>query len=210
MKANEVVFKNFMTQNKTQFVIPVYQRNYDWTTQECRKLLYDIFEIGEKEEDDTHFIGSIVFIHDGVYTSSDVRQLVIIDGQQRLTTMTLLYLALYHFALKNKMEEIAQEINDTILINRFVKEDTSKLKLKQTDINAKAFRFLLNGNAPADYNEYSRLIENYSFFCKNINAQNFNNILKGLDKLLFVEISLERTKMIRKRFLKALTLLDWP
>lgn len=157
-------------------------------------MLYDIFEVGEKEEDDTHFIGSIVFIHDGVYTSSDVRQLVIIDGQQRLTTMTLLYLALYHFAFRNGMEEIAQEINDTILINRFVKEDTSKLKLKQTDINAKAFRFLLNGNAPADYKEYSRLIENYSFFYKNIDVQNFNTILKGLDKLLFVEISLERDK----------------
>lgn len=194
MKANEVAFKNFLTQNKTQFVIPVYQRNYDWTTLECRQLLYDIIEAGCKAEDDTHFIGSIVFIHEGVYTSSDVRQLVIIDGQQRLTTMTLLYLALYHYAFKNDMEEIAQEINDTILINRFVKEDSSKLKLKQTDINAKAFRFLLNGNAPADYKEYSRLIENYCFFSKNIDSQNFKTILKGLDRLLFVEISLERDK----------------
>ena len=174
MKATETVFKNFLTQNKTQFVIPVYQRNYDWTTAECKQLLEDIIEVGNKtSNDDTHFIGSIVFIHDGVYTSSDVKQLVIIDGQQRLTTMTLLYLALYRFALANDMEEKAAEINETILINRFVKEDSSKLKLKQTDVNAKAFRFLMNDNSPSDYNEYSRIIDNYNFFYNTLNKDNF-------------------------------------
>ena len=61
MKATETVFKNFLTQNKTQFVIPVYQRNYDWTTTECKQLLEDIIEVGSKKNsDDTHFIGSIV------------------------------------------------------------------------------------------------------------------------------------------------------
>lgn len=204
MKANEVVFKNFLTQNKTQFVIPVYQRNYDWTIPECSQLLNDILEVGAKDEDDTHFIGSIVFIHDGVYTSSDVKQLVIIDGQQRLTTMTLLYLALYRFALNNGMEERATEINETILINRFVREDSSKLKLKQTDINAKAFRFLMNDNNPSDYNEYSRIIENYNFFLHNINDDNFSTILKGLDRLLFVEISLERGKDDPQRIFESL------
>lgn len=204
MKANEVVFKNFLTQNKTQFVIPVYQRNYDWTESECKQLLNDILEVGPKDEDDTHFIGSIVFIHDGVYTSSEVKQLVIIDGQQRLTTMTLLYLALYRFALNNDMEERATEINETILINRFVKEDSSKLKLKQTDINAKAFRFLMNDNSPLNYNEYSKIIENYNLFFNRINLDNFNIILKGLDRLLFVEISLERGKDDPQRIFESL------
>lgn len=205
MKATETVFKNFLTQNKTQFVIPVYQRNYDWTTAECKQLLEDIIEVGNKSNnDDTHFIGSIVFIHDGVYTSSDVKQLVIIDGQQRLTTMTLLYLALYRFALANDMEEKAAEINETILINRFVKEDRSKLKLKQTDVNAKAFRFLMNDNSPSDYNEYSRIIDNYNFFYHTLNKDNFSIVTEGLNRLLFVEISLERGKDDPQRIFESL------
>lgn len=205
MKATETVFKNFLTQNKTQFVIPVYQRNYDWNTTQCKQLLFDIIEVGNKnDKDDTHFIGSIVFIHDGVYTSSDVKQLVIIDGQQRLTTMTLLYLALYRYALNNNLEEKAAEINETILINRFVKEENSKLKLKQTDINAKAFRFLMNDNNPSDYNEYSRVIENYNFFYNALNIEDFNVITEGLNRLLFVEISLERGKDDPQRIFESL------
>lgn len=205
MKATETVFKNFLTQNKTQFVIPVYQRNYDWTTTECKQLLEDIVEVGSKKNsDDTHFIGSIVFIHDGVYTSSDVKQLVIIDGQQRLTTMTLLYLALYRFALDNDMEEKAAEINETILINRFVKEDSSKLKLKQTDVNAKAFRYLMNENKPSDYTEYSRIIDNYNHFFNALDKDNYSTIIEGLNRLLFVEISLERGKDDPQRIFESL------
>lgn len=205
MKATETVFKNFLTQNKTQFVIPVYQRNYDWTTAECKQLLEDIIEVGNKtSNDDTHFIGSIVFIHDGVYTSSDVKQLVIIDGQQRLTTMTLLYLALYRFALANSMDEKAAEINETILINRFVKEDSSKLKLKQTDVNAKAFRYLMSDNKPSDYTEYSRIIDNYNHFFNALDKDNYSTIIEGLNRLLFVEISLERGKDDPQRIFESL------
>lgn len=89
MKANEVTLESFLSQNKTQFVIPVYQRNYDWTEHQCNQLFKDIIEVGAKDND-THFIGSIVYIHEGVYTSSEVKALVIIDGQQRLTTISLL------------------------------------------------------------------------------------------------------------------------
>jgi uncharacterized protein with ParB-like and HNH nuclease domain len=114
MKANEVPLNSFLSQTKTQFIIPVYQRNYDWTENQCKQLFYDILEVGNKPGT-THFIGSIVFIHDGVYTSSEVRQLVVIDGQQRLTTFSLLYLALYKFAVENNLDERAQELNDTFL-----------------------------------------------------------------------------------------------
>jgi uncharacterized protein with ParB-like and HNH nuclease domain len=73
-----------------QFVIPVYQRNYDWTNAECRELLNDIISV-ETEKRGTHFIGSIVFVHEGTYSTSEVKELVIIDGQQRLTTLFLLH-----------------------------------------------------------------------------------------------------------------------
>ncbi len=203
MVANQVTLESFLAKNKTQFVIPVYQRNYDWIDAQCKQLFEDIIEIGNKEEE-THFIGSIVFIHDGVYTSSEVTPLVVIDGQQRLTTITLLYLALYHFAKDSGMEGKAAEINETYLINKFVSLDDSKLKLKQTDNNTKAFKYLLSDNKPEDYGEYSRVIENYTFFSKRITEENFETIQKGLKKLLFVEISLERGKDDPQRIFESL------
>lgn len=203
MKANEVALNSFLSQTKTQFIIPVYQRNYDWAESQCLQLFNDILEIGGKIGE-THFIGSIVFIHDGVYTSSDVKQLVVIDGQQRLTTFSLLYLALFKYAMSNGLEEKASEINETYLVNKFVKEDSSKLKLKQSDINAKAFKFLLSDNDPANYGEFSRLIENYTFFKNSITQDNFNVIQTGLNCLLFVEISLERGKDDPQRIFESL------
>ncbi len=65
MKANEVALNSFLSQTKIQFIIPVYQRNYDWSEEQCRQLLYDILEVGRKPGA-THFIGSIVFIHEGI------------------------------------------------------------------------------------------------------------------------------------------------
>ena len=137
MKATETTLNNFLAQPKTQYIIPVYQRNYDWTEEQCHQLLDDIIEVGNSGN--THFIGSIVYLHDGVYTSSDVKQLVIIDGQQRLTTFTILYLALYRFCKENSMDEIGDEIMDIYLYNKYVKNESHKLKLKQSDSNSKAF-----------------------------------------------------------------------
>jgi uncharacterized protein with ParB-like and HNH nuclease domain len=193
MKANEVSLNDFLSQTKTQFVIPVYQRNYDWTEEQCRQLLYDILEVGTKK-DGVHFIGSIVFIHEGVYTSSEVKQLVVIDGQQRLTTFSLLYLALYKFALEQKMDEQAEELRDTYITNRYVKDEGSKMKLKQSDNNSNAFKYLLSGEDTKQYKEFSRVINNFNFFRQNLSSNTFPNILEGLKRLIFVEISLERGK----------------
>ena len=98
MKANELPIINFLQAPNVQFVIPVYQRNYDWTNNECKELLNDIIAV-ETADRGTHFIGSIVFIHEGAYSTSEVKELVIIDGQQRLTTVTLLliHLLIIHF-----------------------------------------------------------------------------------------------------------------
>lgn len=204
MKANEVTLNSFLEQNKTQFVIPVYQRNYDWKDTQCKQLFDDILATGNKEDHETHFIGSIVFIHDGVYTSSEVKALVIIDGQQRLTTISLLYLALYRFAVDAGMDAKATELNETFIINKFVSQDDSKLKLKQTDNNAKAFRFILSENDPREYGEYSKVIENFIYFSTRINQDNFTTILSGLKRLLFVEISLERGKDDPQRIFESL------
>ena len=75
MKANELPIINFLQAQDVQFVIPVYQRNYDWTNNECKELLNDIIVV-ESTDRGTHFIGSIVFIHEGAYSTSEVKELV--------------------------------------------------------------------------------------------------------------------------------------
>ncbi|MFN5674853.1 MAG: DUF262 domain-containing protein, partial [Bacteroidota bacterium] len=126
------------------------------------------------------------------------------DGQQRLTTFSLLYLALYRFAKENGFEEKAEEINDTFLTNKYVKDDNNKLKLKQSENNAKAFKHLLSNNNPSQYNEFSKVINNYNFFRQHISRENFETILMGINSLLFVEISLERGKDDPQRIFESL------
>ena len=109
------VYNEYLIDLEVQVEWGVYD-DYDWNEEQCRQLFYDIIEVGNNP-DSTHFIGSIVFIHEGVYTSAEVKHLVVIDGQQRLTTFSLLYLALYKFAKDNGLEERADEIYDTFMFD---------------------------------------------------------------------------------------------
>lgn len=202
MKANELPIINFLQAPNVQFVIPVYQRNYDWTISECRELINDIIAV-ETEKRGTHFIGSIVFIHEGTYSTSEVKELVIIDGQQRLTTINILYVALYRFAEENDLKQDAERLYNMFLTNQYVKKESSKLKLKQTDTNSAAFNAILKGNEK-EFTTYSNVIENYNFFKSKIKADNFETILQGLSRLIFVEISLERGKDDPQRIFESL------
>ncbi len=203
MIANQQLLTTFLSQNKTQFVIPVYQRNYDWSLPQCSQLLSDIIEVGSKKTDN-HFIGSIVYIQDGIVTSAEVRPLVVIDGQQRLTTITLLFLAIQNYAAKNGQEEKAAEITDTYLQNKYVKNENNKLKLKQSASNYAAFKHIADGQNPDTFQGYSGVIENYRFFISSINADNFETILNGVHRLLFVEVALERGKDDPQRIFESL------
>jgi len=193
MKANELNLNRFLAQTDTQFIIPVYQRNYDWTLAQCKQLLDDIVSVGKDTNKVSHFIGSIVYMHDNVYSASSVRELSIIDGQQRLTTLTLVYVAIYALAKESGNTALVNRIQETYLINKFAQEE-EKLKLKPTENNDKAFRFLLRNDPNEEYQEYSRLIENYNYFKGKVAAMDLEIIQNGLNKLLFVEISLERDK----------------
>ncbi|OBX09387.1 hypothetical protein QV09_08190 [Gallibacterium salpingitidis] len=203
MKANETKVETFLSSNKTQFIIPVYQRNYDWNIQQCHQIWKDILEVGVKNEMNAHFIGSIVYIHDDVYTSSRIKELTIIDGQQRLTTLTLIYLALYQFTKELGDNDLANEISETYLINKFASDD-EKLKLKPTDNNNKALKYLLRADSSKEFLDFSRLIDNFNYFKKMINQENYLIILDGLSKLMFVEISLERGKDDPQRIFESL------
>ncbi len=122
MKANKTKVDKFLATNETTFAIPVYQRNYDWTLTQCKQLLYDIIETGKNDKTNAHFIGSIVYVHDDVHSVSGVTELTIIDGQQRITTITLIYIALYHLAKELDNQMLINRINKTYLINEFALE----------------------------------------------------------------------------------------
>ncbi len=201
MDANDLNFMEFLGQRKTRFVIPVYQRNYDWKIEHCKQLLDDVLQCGRDSNIRAHFIGSIVFIHDDVYSASKVKELTIIDGQQRLTTITLIWLVIYKLAHVLKREELVEDIYESYIVN---KRETEKLKLRPTENNDKALHYLINGDDGDEYREYSRLIENFGYFQSRISEENLDVVLDGLNKLMFVEISLERGKDDPQRIFESL------
>src|SRR5271156_1545389 len=93
MKATEAKLLEFLKKSP-QFVIPIYQRTYSWTERECLQLWNDILRTGDNEKISAHFVGSIVYVEKGLYQVSSQSPLLVIDGQQRLTTVTLLIEAL--------------------------------------------------------------------------------------------------------------------
>ena len=201
MIANQLPINSFLQVHNVQFVIPIYQRNYDWGTNECKQLINDIISV-EKEDRGTHFIGSIVFIHEGTYIVSEVKELVIIDGQQRLTTINILYVALYRYAKEHNLKE-TEMIYNTFLVNQYVENEISKLKLKQTDTNSRAFKAIMNGTED-QFETYSNVTENFRYFKTFITEDNFQHILNGLKRLIFVQISLDRGKDDPQRIFESL------
>lgn len=103
MKASEASLFELITKSNTQFIIPIYQRNYDWTEKHCKVLLNDIKEAGKNKKE--HFIGSIVYVNDNKPVTS-IKELIVVDGQQRLTTIYLIYLRLYNLLDNNNPKKI--------------------------------------------------------------------------------------------------------
>lgn len=203
MKANETKVDKFLATNETTFAIPVYQRNYDWNLVQCKQLLFDIIETGRKNDINAHFIGSIVYVHDDVYTASGITELTIIDGQQRLTTITLIYIALYRLAKKLNNPVLVSRIHKTYLINEFAPE-SEKLKLKPTENNKEALKYILNSEEGEEFKGYSRIIENFNYFKTNITFENFELVQRGLSKLIFIDIALDRQNDNPQRIFESL------
>lgn len=191
MQALKANLDDFMKKAETQFVIPVYQRNYNWTEKQCKKLLNDIENIELDKDKRAHFIGSIVYVKDEDSPITGIQELIIIDGQQRLTTIILIYLAIYKLleslndkSLKNEMNKIYEHY----LINKYAQNDNAKIKLKQTNNNNKAIKSILNDER-LDDNSY--IINNYNYFKDYVNKNNYKKIQNGLKKLIFVEITIK-------------------
>ncbi|WP_297208008.1 DUF262 domain-containing HNH endonuclease family protein [uncultured Brachyspira sp.] len=200
MKANEENLNRFITTSNIQFVIPVYQRNYDWTIKECKILLNDIKEAGKLNRE--HFIGSIVYVNDNAPITS-VQELIIVDGQQRITTIILIYLRIYKLADDLKDVELKNEIHDLYLVNKYAKVSSQedKIKLKPTENNDKVLKSIFLN---IQFKEKSNIIDNFNFFEKEINKDNYLDILNGLKKLVFINMSLDKNNDDPQRIFESL------
>lgn len=192
MKATEANLLRFLS-IRNQLVIPIYQRPYSWTRKQCDQLWHDIVRVATDDTIPAHFIGSVVYIQEGIYHATSTQQMLVIDGQQRLTTVSLLLLAL----AKAIDDEDAYRINratilDYYLFNRLMKgEQTYKIMLTQSDKDT--FICLLDDrDIPALPSQ--RILSNFQFFKDAIkNSQlSIDEIFSGISKLVIVDVSLDR------------------
>ncbi len=198
MKAEAMKLLDFIGKSQEkQFVIPIYQRVYSWEKEQCKQLWDDIIKTGGNGQIEGHFIGSIVFVHDGIYTTSH-NELLIIDGQQRLTTITLLFIALRNY-LNDEDEFLekfsCQKIQNRYLINSDEKGD-KRFKLILSKPDRDTLLSLIDKNRGKPSEPSLKIMENFKLFEEWIrkNTDKLETIFKGLDKLMVVEISLERGK----------------
>ncbi|GAA7166713.1 hypothetical protein HpBGD52_03220 [Helicobacter pylori] len=198
MKAKAMKLLKFIKDNqKNQLVIPIYQRVYSWEKEQCEELWDDIIKMGGNDQIEGHFIGSIVFVHDGIYTTN-YNKLLIIDGQQRLTTITLLFIALRD-RLNDEDEFLEkfshQKIQNRYLINSDEKGD-KKFRLILSEPDKDTLLSLIDKDRRKPSEPSLKIMENFKLFEEWIrkNTDKLETIFKGLDKLMVVEISLERGK----------------
>ncbi len=198
MKADAMKLLDFIGKSQEkQFVIPIYQRVYSWEKEQCKQLWDDIIKTGGNDQIEGHFIGSIVFVHDGIYTTN-YNELLIIDGQQRLTTITLLLIALRNY-LNDEDEFLEkfsrQKIQNRYLINSDEKGD-KKFKLILSEPDRDTLLSLIDKDRRKPSEPSLKIVENFKLFEEWIrkNTDKLETIFKGLDKLMVVEISLERGK----------------
>lgn len=193
MKATEAGLLAFLKKSP-QFIIPIYQRTYSWTERECRQLWDDVIRAGENSAISVHFVGSIVYIEEGLSQVSHQSPLLVIDGQQRLTTVTLLIAALAK-ALGDA-EPVdgfsARKLRNYYLLNPEESgERHFKLLLSQTD---KTTLTALVGGTPLPQDRSIRVEANFNLFEELVASRKSDlaAICHGLAKLMVVDVALSR------------------
>ena len=176
-----------------QFLIPVYQRYYSWDIEQCKRLWNDIVEM-QKKGKVGHFVGSIVNIAEQAMPTG-VQKYMIIDGQQRMTTLSLLLLALRDYAINNPEDTTinARRIDNMLLKNEYESGDERyKLLLTETD---RDILMRLVEEKPIPDDTRSKLLDNYKFFAGKIADKELQpaEVYESIGKLQIVNITLDRS-----------------
>ena len=188
MDGNKQYLTDLIEGKLTRFVIPVYQRNYDWKPENCGRLFDDLVEVaktGRKE----HFFGSIVS-----QTPRGTR--VVIDGQQRITTVFLLLAAiraqLKAGAITSDDEELAEDIEEYYLLDKKHKKE-QKLRLKLVKSDSEAFKAILDEEED-EYIQGSNVTQNFLYFCgrlADMNDVSVDDLYEAIKSLCVIDIKLD-------------------
>ena len=189
MKGSECRLIEYMQGSMKRFIIPVYQRNYDWKTENCKQL-YDDLVKAVKANRKSHFFGSIVSVYN---PSGHNMEYLVIDGQQRLTTVSLLFLAMYNLMSKGIIEPsnpyLGKQIYEDFLVDKYQPKET-RIKLKPVKNDQTAFGKLFD-----DENDYiigSNLTANYNYFYERIQKREItiDQLFDAIFKLEIINIEL--------------------
>ena len=198
MKANEANLLSFI-KSSSQFVIPIYQRKYSWDKDECKQLWDDIIRTGESDSTSAHFLGSIVYIDQSIYTVTRQSPQLVIDGQQRLTSIILLIAALANKLnnSENRSAEFIDDITPRKLRHYYLfnpeEEGERRYKLILSESDKDTLNAIIDGSELPQKRSI-RVEENYNYFCKWIEEYpgELSSIYKGIAKLIIVDIKLTK------------------
>jgi uncharacterized protein with ParB-like and HNH nuclease domain len=196
MDASPLKLVDLITQQSTRLVVPVYQRPYSWDEENCAQLWDDVLSVARRGAA-SHFTGSVVWVQEGTMSAGGVTPCLVIDGQQRVTTVTLLIISLARYARSHPEEELPFSLEEILgggyVVNQWKKgDDHYKLTLSQGDRDVlRALEDnLLNRDAPLP-DGTSRLEENLGFFEERLNGlADVGLAWSGLQRLEVVSISL--------------------
>ena len=198
MKAEDVRLTGLLEGPK-QFIVPVFQRDYSWGTKHCLQLWKDIVRVGSDVNAKAHFVGSVVYVAAEESTATITRWLLI-DGQQRLTTVSLLLAALRNRIPAEEPESehpvdddglpTRLELEDYYLRNTHGKGDRRhKLHLRRADQETMA-AIVDAKECPAVVSE--RILENLEFFDEQLNNVDLGLVYRGIKKLVAIDVCLTR------------------
>ena len=189
MKGSETKLVVFMQGSDKRFVIPVYQRNYDWKTENCKQLYDDLIKV-VKTGRKSHFFGSVVSVYnpDGQFNEH-----LVIDGQQRLTTVSILLLAMYNL-IEAKLiipakASLSERIYEEYLVDKW-QEDETRIKLKPVKNDQAAFGKLFD--LPSEHIQSSNLTVNYNYFYDRIQKEEVtvDQLFDAICRLEIISITL--------------------
>lgn len=191
MKGEAKQFLKFIDGSDKRFIIPVYQRNYSWQNKHCAQLLNDLKGL-IKKPDAPHFFGSIVSSH---MQGGKREDFLIIDGQQRLTTISILLIAivdlLKHKKVIPKDNRLIEKITKKHLVDEY-QEDQRKIRLKPIKDDCKAFDALFGDES--DFVDGSNVTSNFRYFRDRILNENIDidDLYDAISRLQTIDIFLEK------------------
>ncbi len=191
MDGHKEYLSDIIEGKKTRFVIPVYQRNYDWKPEQCGGCSDDLVEVSKTGREE-HFFGSIV-------SQTPRGERVVIDGQQRITTVFLLFAAIRtqveKGVVKSQEEDLAEDIAEYYLIDARHKKER-KLRLKLVKNDSEAFGAILDGKDDA-YSQGSNVTQNYLYFLDRIEKMDIsvNELYEAIKSLCVIDITLDPKTM---------------